>query len=406
MAGILANDPTEGALVSRTFLENLNAAIDLRRYQNERHIPQTGDDTQYKKDFDTHMHFIKELEQVRINVLAGIRVHHIPGNVFEPYKTTMKPNTYGPLPNRVPAPDTESGAASPFKDEVLSLDTFTTHTLARLGALYGFKVHVESAWRHYAEGTSSLLLAGLSLNFALCHVSEGMERFIVRQKDICNRMPVPFYHSACPDTGFGGIMRCLFLNDCKAHDEAEPEQKNDLARTMYRSATHLFMPALGAYLDHWIWQHQQEAQGLNRSSEFFPFGTKLPVPGSPDLGATNLAGSVSLEYLYRWKSFLSKSMIREYHRLATLDSNPSRPRDCFEVLDHLSSALKNSLLGDKISYFPGINLDLVLEAHRLGNRMWKPHQKATQVGEATIASIETFVGLIESGSPPGAMLKA
>jgi hypothetical protein len=90
LALVLTNDPTEAALVTNLFLNRLQKAIELRKYQSAEYAPQTDDDAEYKQKYVSHMHFVGQLANIRQLVLAGIRTHYIPGRWPEPEPSQAK----------------------------------------------------------------------------------------------------------------------------------------------------------------------------------------------------------------------------------------------------------------------------------------------------------------------------
>jgi hypothetical protein len=46
------------------FLDRLDEAIELRKYQSAQYAPSNNDDEEYKTRYDNHLHFIQELAQV------------------------------------------------------------------------------------------------------------------------------------------------------------------------------------------------------------------------------------------------------------------------------------------------------------------------------------------------------
>lgn len=64
LATIVANDPTEGAMVYKMFLDRLDEVIELRKYQSAQYTLKNTDDEEYKTRYDNHLHFIQELAQV------------------------------------------------------------------------------------------------------------------------------------------------------------------------------------------------------------------------------------------------------------------------------------------------------------------------------------------------------
>jgi hypothetical protein len=156
----------------------------------------------------------------------------------------------------------------------------------RLWSVYTFKDYTKSKWSTFEESTSSLLRLGLSQNFACCLISKVTESFTIIEKELCGEMPVAPYPN-CRDTGLCGIIRCLYLVYDKSHDEAPTDIKPSLAEHMYKAPEELFIPAISSYLDHWIFQTQQNAQALSLIERLNPYGVPLPIPGQPDLVPVN-----------------------------------------------------------------------------------------------------------------------
>jgi hypothetical protein len=263
--------------------------------------------------------------------------------------------------------------------------------MLRLGALYRFKSYTDSIWVAVEEGANSLLSAGLAMDFAWHLVNQMTRSFVIVEKDLCGEMPMPYYPN-CPETGLGGIIHCIFSTYDKAHDDAPAEFKTKLAENMYKAADQLFMPAISAYLNYWIFHTQQGSSALNFNNALMPFGEPLLVDQAIPQ-ATNKDGSPSQAYDYHYKRLACAYIIREYYRLATLDARIGSTK-CFTVRDHLSQALANTLAGTEISHSVGINLDFMLEAHlRLEKNAMRPRQLAHRVSKATMEALRNFANL-------------
>jgi hypothetical protein len=412
LAFVLTNDPTEAALVSNLFLNRLQKAIELRKYQSAEYAPQTDDDVEYKQKYISHMPFVGQLAAIHQLVLAGTRTHYIPGRLPEPKTSRAKDQSFEGLPVEGWSSESESDrpSSSPGSNRSTrpgshskshrqqtsaSAGDFMTDFLSRLGSLFAFKESVTGSWATFLGSTSSSLLPGVSTNIIFHLISNVVNGFVIVEKDLCNSMPVAPY-TKCPDTGLGGIIHCMYLTYQKAKDEASDATKPALSQAMYNAAHELFMPAISSYLDHWIRHTQQNAQVLNTREIPMEYGAPMPLPDGSTLEALGEDGTPNLHYVHAWKTWASADMVLECYRLASLDNSNSAAPDCFSASDHLTRTMKASLVDDEISHSAGICIDFMLEARRqLGPDLSRPRQEAVKVAQSALKTLSDFENLAE-----------
>jgi hypothetical protein len=94
LAIVIANDPTEGPLVSNLFLNRLRDAIELRKYQSDQYTTRSTDEIWYKQEYLSHLNFVEELQRAKWTLLAGIRVHYLPIYVTDSNLQWIATNAY------------------------------------------------------------------------------------------------------------------------------------------------------------------------------------------------------------------------------------------------------------------------------------------------------------------------